>query len=145
MKKKIAAIVLITGLTVGSLASTASAGFKGNRGNWDCPQMGMQARQPLDEATQAKLSQFRQDNQALFKEMVMKRTEKRALMRGDNPDPKLAAQLAGEIFDLRATIRVKAEEAGLAQYIGPMMGRGDCFGGKGPGRGNGGGQGRMMR
>ena len=146
MKKKLIAAILISGLTITTVASANWHGQRGQRGNWDCPQMrmqDMQGMQNLDEATQEKVTQFRTDNQALLKEMVMKRAEKRALMRGDNPDSKLAAQLTGELFDLRTSIRLKAEEAGVAQYIGPMNKGCNAMG---SGRGQGGGRhhGKMM-
>lgn len=131
MKKKIAATVLILGLT---MTTVATANWNGQRGN--CSQNQMQAMQNLDPAIQEKVKQFRLDNQAMFKEMAMKRAEKRALMKSSNPDPKAAAQLAGELFDLRATIQLKADEAGIAQYIGPMnRGNGKSGRGKHGGKG----------
>lgn len=137
MKKKILAAILISGLT---MTTVASANWNGPRGNNDCSMMHMrmQAFQNLDEATQAEVKQFYADNQALLKEIAMKRAEKRALMRSDNPDPKAAAKVTGEMFDLRTTLQLKADEAGVAQYIGPM---GMGFG-KMNGRGGHGGYGR---
>ena len=136
MKKKIAATVLILGLTV---TTVATAGWNGNRGNGNCQQQfQMQNWQNLDPAIKEKVQQFRLDNQAIFKEMAMKRAEKRALMKGTDPDPKLAAQLTGELFDLRSTIQLKADEAGIAQYIGPMLGA------RGEGRGKNGGMGKRQ-
>ncbi|MFT5697567.1 MAG: hypothetical protein ACI8ZB_000415 [Desulforhopalus sp.] len=132
MKKKIVAAILISGLAI---TTVASAKWNGQRGNCDWSNMQMQAVQNLDDATKAKVKQFHVDNQALLREMVMKRAEKRALMQSTNPDSKLAAQVAGDLFDLRMTLRLKAEEAGVSQYVGPMnMG---CNG-----MGKGGGQGR---
>lgn len=135
MKKKIAATVLILGLT---MTTAATANWNGQRGNGNCLQNQMINIQNLDPAIQEKVKQFRLDNQSLFKEMAMKRAEKRALMKSTNPDPKVAAQLAGELFDLRTTIHLKADEAGIAQYIGPMTP------GKG-GRGKQGGKGGKMK
>ena len=141
MKKKLVAAILISGLAI---TTVASANWHGQRGFRDCPQAQMQWLQNLDEATQNKVKQFHTDNQALVKEMAMKRAEKRALMRSDSPDPKLAAQLTGELFDLRTTIRLKAEEAGVDQYIGPMnRGCDGMGGGKGQG-GQGRHHGKMM-
>ncbi len=117
MKKKIIAAILVSGL---AFTTVASANWNGQRGNGDCPKMQMQGVQNLDAATQASVKQFYADNQVIMKEMAMKRAEKRALMQSDNPDPKLAAQLTGELFDLKTTIRLKADEAGVSQYIGPM-------------------------
>ena len=136
MKKQIVAAILVSGL---AFTTVASANWNGQRGNCDCPkmQMQMQGVQNLDEATQAKVKQFYADNQVIMKEMAMKRAEKRALMQGDNPDPKLAAQLTGEIFDLKTTIRLKADEAGVSQYIGQMNRGWDGKGGRdGKGRRN---------
>jgi len=134
MKKKIVAAILVSGLAI---TTVSSANWNGQRGNYDCPKMQMQGVSSLDEATQAKIKQFHVDNQALIKEMAMKRAEKRALMQGDNPDPKLAAQLTGEIFDLRTTIHLKAEEAGVSQYVGPMNKGCNGKGGRGGNGGNG--------
>ncbi|BHH82096.1 hypothetical protein [Desulforhopalus sp. 52FAK] len=140
MKKKIAATVLILGLT---MTTAATANWNGQRGN--CYLNQMQTMQNVDPAIQEKVKQFHLDNQAIFKEMAMKRAEKRAFMRSNNPDPKAAAQLAGELFDLRTTIQLKAEEAGIAQYIGPMnMGNGKSGRGKNGGRGQQGQQGQMV-
>jgi hypothetical protein len=145
MKKKIIALALITGLT---MATVASADWGRGRGYGDCPQMQGQMQgqmfQQLDQATKDKIKQFFKDTQPLHKEMAMKRAEKKALMRGDNPDPQAVAKVTGELFDLRTTMQEKAELAGVDQYVGPgrmghmgNMGRGGCgpdFG-KGQGRG----------
>jgi len=135
MKKKIIAAILVSGL---ALTTVASANWNGQRGNYDCPnmQMQMQGVQSLDAATLAKMKQFHVDNQAIMKEMVMKRAEKRALMQSDNPDTKLAAQLTGEIFDLKTTIHLKADEAGVSQYVGPMNNGCNWKGGRGGHYGN---------
>ena len=77
---------------------------------------------------------FFKDTQDLRKEMAMKQAEKQALMRSDNPDPAALSQITGELFDLRTTMRQKAEEADVSQFIGPMGGRGGGPGMRGPGR-----------
>lgn len=141
MKKKIAAAILISGIAI---TTVASANWNGQRGNYDCPKMQMQFVQNLDETTLAKVQQFKVDNQAILKEMAMKHAEKRALMRSDNPDPKLAAQLTGELFDLRNTLSLKAEEAGVAQYIGQMNMGCNGMGSRGGQGGYGRHHGRMM-
>lgn len=141
MKKKIVAAILVSGLAI---TTVASANWNGHRGNYDCPKMQMQVMANLDEATLAKVKQFRTDNQAIIKEMAMKRAEKRALMQGDNPDSKLAAQLTGEMFDLRTTMQLKAEEAGVSQYVGPMNKGCNGMGGRGGNGGNGKHHGQRM-
>jgi Spy/CpxP family protein refolding chaperone len=130
MKKQIAAIVLIAGLTIATAASAnwgrGGNGYGGGRGG--CPPMQGQMMQNLDPATQAKVTQFFKDNQALHKQIAMKRAEKQALMSSDKPDPQAAAKVAGEMFDLRTALQAKAEAAGVSQYIGPMGGRMGCDG-----------------
>lgn len=143
MKKKIAAIVLVTGI---ALASVASANWgnnmRGNAGN--CPQMqGMAAQAAPDPAVQAKLDKFFADTVDLRKQLAMKRAEKMAMMRSDNPDPAASAKLAGEMFDLRAAMEKKADVAGVDQYLGGPGGGMGCgcdqgMAGRGQGRHGGG-------
>lgn len=134
MKKKIVAIALISSLTVAT-AATANWG-RGGGGYGDCWRMQGQYQQ-LDPETRAKISQFFTDNQALQKQLVMKRAEKRALMQSDNPDPQVAAKVAGELFDLRSQMIERAKTAGVDQYIGSgRMGSGrKGYGGGHRGRG----------
>jgi len=143
MKKKIVALALITGLT---MATVASANWnRGQRGYGDCPQVQSQMIQQLDQATQDKIKQFFKDTQPLHKEMAMKRAEKQALMRSENPDPQAVAKVTGELFDLRASMHEKAELAGVDQYVGPgRMGGKGGMGYKGRGHGCGKGQGLGM-
>lgn len=56
---------------------------------------------------------FLKDTKELRRNMMVKRSEMRAMMQGTNPDPKKVSTLAGEIFDLREQLRVKAGENGL--------------------------------
>lgn len=127
MKKQIIVVAMVAGLI---LVGTASA--KRGSGSGDCSRYNNQGGmmyQQLDQATQDKVDQFRDDNQGLRKEIVMKRAEKRALLNSTNPDSAMAAKIAGELFDLRATMRVKAREAGVDQYMrhrGMGSGGGDC-------------------
>ncbi len=143
MKKKIVALALITGLTV---ATVASANWnRGQRGYGDCPQMQSQMYQQLDQATQDKIKQFFEDTQPLHKEMAMKRAEKQALMQSETPDAQAVAKVTGELFDLRVSLREKAELAGVDQYVGPgRMGGKGGMGYKGRGHGCGKGQGFGM-
>lgn len=130
MKKQIIAAAMVAGLI---LVGTASAKRGNGSGYGDCSRYSnnqdRMMYQQLDQATQDKVDQFRDDNQGLRKEIVMKRAEKRALMNSANPDSAMAAKIAGELFDLRATMRVKAREAGVDQYMrhrGMGSGGGDC-------------------
>ena len=158
MKKKIAIIAVVAGLGVAGL-SQAYGGW-GMRGAnyYDCPMIGNGQVSQLDPALQEKRDKFLADTQELRKEMAMKQAEKQALLRNDNPDPQVVSRITGELFDLRASMRQKAEEAGLPAAFGPMAGRGgfapgmsgrgfdpDAYGrGNGPGMGRAGKGGRSM-
>ena len=138
MKKHIAAIVLVAGLTMAAVVS-ANPG-RGMDSDGNCPQMGMPMMQQMDPATKEKIAKFFKDNQALHKQIAMKQAEKRAIMKSEKPDPQAAAKVAGELFDLRTAMHEKAEAAGVAQYMGPMGG-GKGFRGPGAGMGRGPGMG----
>ena len=139
MKKQLAAIVLIAGLTMATAASANWGRGQGYGGGYaNCPQM--QMMQQLDPATQEKVSKFFKDNQGLQKQIVMKQAEKRALMSSEKPDPQAVAKVAGELFDLRTAMHDKAEAAGVSPYVGPM---GQGRDGYGPRFGRGGRPGMM--
>ncbi|HID69333.1 MAG TPA: periplasmic heavy metal sensor [Desulfobacterales bacterium] len=135
MKKAIAitAMAAIIGLT-GMYQASANrgqgmmGGMMGGGGE-GCPGAGMYAATAqMDEATKAKFETFFNDTQALRKKMVVKRAEKRAYMRSTNPDPAAIGKLAGELFDLRASMRAKAKAAGLGDFIGRGHGMQNCDG-----------------
>ena len=129
MKKAIAITVLasVIGLT-GMYQASANWGQGGMRGGGGCAGAGMQARANMDDATKAKFDTFLTENQVTRKEIQMKQAKKRALMRAENPDADKVAQLTGELFDLRATMHVKAKEAGLEKYMGMGQRCGNCDG-----------------
>ena len=62
---------------------------------------------------------FMDDTVAIRKQMAEKNAAMQALMKAETPDATKVSQLAGELFDLREKLRIKAQESGL-----PMMGRG---------------------
>jgi len=154
MKKRIVTTALIAAIAIGTAATQVSAGW-GQRGGgyWNnsvqppAPGPGMQmpynqAPGPrmqmmynqADPAVQEKLDKFFTDTQDLHKEIAVKQAERMALIRSENPDPAAVGQLTGELFDLRTTVRQKAEDAGVAEYIGPMGPRGGMnFGPGSPG------------
>jgi len=82
-----------------------------------------------------KAAAFLESTKKIRKQIAVKRSERRALMKQENPDEKRVAQLTGEIFDLRDTMAEKAKETfgenpppfGL---MGPRGGFGDR--GRGP-------------
>ncbi len=152
MKKQIMISALAGMVAIGAATATYAGWGQRGGGYWQQemqapgPRMQMQYQQ-LDPAVKEKLDKFFIDTQEIRKEMAMKRAEHRAMLRSDNPDPAAAGKLAGELFDLRTTMRQKAEEAGVTAYLGPMNGPrgGRDFGpgNRGMGRGHGRGGGYM--
>lgn len=71
------------------------------------------------------LDEFRTENNAIRKEIVVKRSELKALFNQDNPDEKRVAQLTGELFDLQNKLDSKAAAKGLGRRAynshGPQM------------------------
>ena len=128
MKKTlvITALATVIGLT-GLYQASAYKGYGDMKGGGcNGSAMGMQMPAQIDEATKAKLDVFLQDTQNLRKSIVVKRAQKRALMNSEEPDIKRVGELTGELFDLRVSMRTKAEAAGLGDIIGKKRGCGKC-------------------
>ena len=115
----------------GIQAATADPGY--GYGNGPCRDYNI-GRQFNDEANFKAREKFLEETTALRKEIVVKQSAYDALMHQDNPDEKKAAQLSGELFDLRTELQNKAAERGITG------GFGGC--GRGPGMMGGGGRGR---
>ena len=159
-KNLLMAALLATGMTMGlGLANSSNAAEAApaappapaaQADPWNCPWLGN------DPAMQQKHAKFLQETKELRKQLAVKQSAKRALMRSAQPDSAQVQQLAGEVFDLREQLRTKAQAEGLPMGMmgrgmngGPGMGRGGgnwapCDGmgpGKGMGPGQGGGRG----
>jgi len=148
MKKKILISTLAAAIAIGAAATSYGGwgqrgggygGYMNNNMQAPGPQMQMQQYNQVDPAIQEKLDAFFADTQDIRKEIAVKQAERMALLRGDNPDPGAAGKIAGEIFDLRTTIHQKAEEAGVAAYLGPRNGQRGGRGAVGGGPGMNGG------
>lgn len=127
MKKKILTTTLVAAMAMGAATATYAGwgqrggGYGNNNMVGPGPQMQMRYNQ-VDPAVQEKLDKFFTDTRDIRRELAVKRAERMAMVRSDNPDPEAVGKLAGEIFDLRTTMRQKAEEAGVTAYLGPMNG-----------------------
>lgn len=130
MKKKILTTALVAAMAMGTVSATYAGWGQRGGGYWNnnMPGPGPQMHyNQVDPAVQEKLDKFFTDTQDIRREIAVKRAERMALVRSDNPDSEAAGKLAGEIFDLRTTMRQKAEEAGVTAYFGRMNGpRGGC-------------------
>ncbi len=109
MKKTFMAAVLAASIGVIGLQQ-ASAGNLDGHARRDVHHRHFQQ---LDEATKAKIEKFQNETQELRKQIVMKRAEELALMRSETPNMAAVTKTAGELFDLKATMREKAKAAGL--------------------------------
>lgn len=129
MKKTLVVTALVVSMGfLGWQQASANRGMGGGPGMGGGCQKGGAGYSQLDAASKAKVDKFYDETKDLRKQMVMKHTEKEALMHGENPDAAKAAKLAGEIFDLQASMQAKAEAAGVEGLIGcgcqSMMGQG---------------------
>lgn len=135
MKKTLAITVLASMIALtGAYQAAAYSGMNGGGPGGHYMKMGSNVQ--MDEATRAKFVAFQKDTQSLRKSMAEKRAVKQALMRAENPDAKQIGALAGELFDLHSQLQLKAEAAGLSQYMGMGMGMG-CQGNNNKNRGQG--------
>jgi len=152
MKKVLIATALvgIIGFT-GIQMATADPGY--GYGNGPCQDYSI-SRQYNNEDNFKAREKFLEETTALRKEIVVKQSSYDALLLQDNPDEKKAAQLSGELFDLRTELQNKAAERGITGGFGfsgrgPGMmsgGSGMMWGGPGMMWGNGGGgRGHHMR
>lgn len=73
----------------------------------------------LDPAIKEKLDTFYANTEDIRLKMVVKRDEKRVLIRSANPNPEALSRVEGELVDLRKAMNTKAEEAGVTEYLCP--------------------------
>ena len=119
----IALIIICIGLTG---LNQAYAGWQ--RGGNGYYRNGMENSGPrvqcdqLDSAVKEKLDIFFANTEGIRQQMAVKRAEKQALIRSANPELAAFSKVEGELFDLRTTMRQKAEEAGVTPYLSPTNG-----------------------
>ena len=139
-------VAVIVSLGLVSVHSVDARGWGKGQGGYGCSNC-TQAEQ-FDEKTIEARSKFRQENQELFKKLVTKKAELRSVFHQENPDSDKAAQLSGEVFDLRNALHKKAVDAGLpgSRFISGECDGSGCQGqGFGPGRKSGRGKGMGPR
>ena len=140
-KKKIMLAAILTSglaLAISQSALAAQPGPQGGKGTSPC-------QYQMDPAMQKTHDKFLADTVDLRKQMAEKQAVMRAQMHAGTPDTAKVSQLAGELFELREKLRVKAQETGLPMPM-LMMGHGDMGGMpcQGMGRGRGMGRGQQM-
>ncbi|MBM9537145.1 hypothetical protein [Desulfobulbus alkaliphilus] len=131
-KKIVLAAILTSGLALAITQSAiAQPGFQGQRGQHPCLMQ-------MDPVAQKARDRFLDETMETRKQLAEKNAVMRALMNAGTPDTAQASQIAGELFELRETLRLKAQETGLPLHM-LMMGQGGkgtkgtmpCYG-KGP-------------
>lgn len=154
MNKKFATLLVLASLSLAGAAAAVSTPASPEavatlptEAMVNCPRVAGQAQ--VDPAMQEKFQKFYRDTEGLRKQIVMKRAELEAVTNAAQPDPAMAGKIAGELYDLQASLRTQAQAAGLGQFgpCGMGMGLGRGFGhhgGFGHGCGPGGGFGRGL-
>jgi zinc resistance-associated protein len=117
---KVTFLLLVSGILLLAGIQNVSAGE--DKGISKPCHRGMQQDTQMSAEMLKNRNDFLQDTKELRKNMMIKRAEMRALMHGTNPDIERASVLAGELFDLREQLRLKAMEKGLPgrAFMGPM-------------------------
>jgi Spy/CpxP family protein refolding chaperone len=129
MNKKLATFFVLASLTVAGAAvavpgptSPDTAALPQEQAMVNCPRIAAHA----DPALRDKIKKFYKDTEGLRKQIFVKRAELAAIINAAQPDPATAGKMAGELYDLQASLRTQAQAAGLGQF-GP--GRGMDMGG----------------
>lgn len=113
-KKILLSAIMTSGLALAiTQSAVANPGYRG--GNPDC-QVRMQGTQ--DQVTRKAKEKLFSETTEIRKQMAQKRAAMRATMQAETPDVNKVAVLAGELFDLREQMRLKAQELGLPLYAG---------------------------
>ncbi len=109
IKKILPLLVLLTmSLSISAGNSFAGPGAGCNRGQ-------DKQKQQMDVETRKKYDAFLEETIALRKELEEKAMAYQVIMASDKPDPKKAALVSEEYFQLRDFIRNKAIKAGIVQ------------------------------
>jgi zinc resistance-associated protein len=127
-KKIVLAAILTSGLALAITQSAiAQPGYKGHLGQQHCLMQ-------MDPVAQKAREKFLNETVETRKQLAEKNAVMRALMNAGTPDTTQASQIAGELFELREALRLKAQETGLPLPM-LMMGQGGKDGmscGQGP-------------
>jgi Spy/CpxP family protein refolding chaperone len=128
MKKFLVAAALVGVISLAGVSMVNARGNYGNSpgiGHGDCGGYGYCNNWSYDEQDKEKAAAFLAETKETRKQIAVKRGERKALMRQDNPDEKRVAALTGEIFDLKNLLDEKAKETfGDSPRLGHMRGRG---------------------
>ncbi len=119
-KKIILAAILSSGLALA--ISQSALAEPAAQPDTQTKQVATQQMHRMDPDIQKAREKFLGDTVAIRKQLVEKAATMEALSKAQTPDAIKISQLAGEVFDLREQLRVKAKEAGLPMGMGMGMG-----------------------
>lgn len=131
--KKITFILIAVAITGFSATQVLAGRAHHGTGYGNC--QGYMHQQNLTDEQMKARQAFMKETADLRQKLAVKKGEYRAVMAGENPDPKTAGKLAGEIAGLRNQLREKAVAAGVpcrgmgmgqGMGQGPHQGRGNC-------------------
>ncbi|KPJ97968.1 MAG: hypothetical protein AMJ60_09840 [Desulfobacterales bacterium SG8_35] len=114
MKKFLIAAALVGVVSLAGFSMVNAHGKYGYGPGKDydsCDGYGYCNNRSYNEQDKEKASAFLEETKETRKQITVKRSERRALMKQDNPDEKKVAKLTGEIYDLRSLLDEKAKEA----------------------------------
>ena len=108
--KLMMAAILTTGLTLAiSQAAVAQPGKDGGKGT----QVDMPCHYQMNSEFTKTRDAFLQDTTAERKLLAQKKAEMQAIMKAGTPDTVQASTVAGELFELREKLRLKAQGTGI--------------------------------
>ncbi len=147
IQKKIITIMLITGVALTGYQLAFAEGCDGGAKSHQAGVMNSHGKeatcgkgshmQKFDPEMKKKMEMFMEQTVEIRKQLAMKRARKAALMQAETPDVAAVALVAGELFDLRESLRLQAKEAGIPHSMFKALdGHGGKHrkGGKCPGR-----------
>ena len=110
MSKKILPLLVLL-----SMSLSLFAGYTFAAPGAGCKREQDQQKQQMDAETKKKYDAFMAETVALRKELEEKAMAYQVIMASDKPDPKKAALISEEYYQLREFIQNKAIEAGIVQ------------------------------
>jgi hypothetical protein len=124
MKKVLATTAILSIISLAGVQAASAHGGRNYSSNYDyCGSYGTYDKAYTEKDTEA-IEKFRSETSSIRKEIVVKRSELNALLRNDNPDEKKVAKLTGDLYDLKAELETKAEEAGVDNRYAYRHGQG---------------------
>jgi zinc resistance-associated protein len=125
-KKLLLAAILTSGLTLAFSQAALAETAKPAPPEPQAKPTALPCQAQMGTEMQKVHDKFLTETVTIRKEMAEKNAVLRALLNAGTPDTVKASQIAGELFELREKLRVKAQETGLPLPMLMMMGGHGC-------------------